>query len=399
MKLKNKLLAIVMVIVILCTTVTPAFAITKTSPFTRAQYVAMVSEETGTPAITTDEFLQKWNAVGDFFRLMTNDKFPSEEKLNVAFDEYLMETNTYILKGCGLDIIAIAESLPNLNSPAEFIGEKVELDTVEFRNAMYNLRDTTKAEGNTDLANLYGFLGAYMSIVEKMYFYTVPTTENPAIYELYLEVTYKDGGKESVGTNLLIDTVTGEVYGRKGNGIFGIGFNFNIKELMVYALINAWHRDMGYAVLYDKIADIVPVWDIITRRYYFNYNGLEWLIQAWKGTYFLVSNGAEIGVYNRVPGEEKGTFYNCATDDQLMDMTMKLSHKNTVLLDLGPEKHWWINGFKLNGMTYTPASLTLEFSIEMPNMEMVNAFIQAVENEENGDTAYTVNGTTVTVVW
>jgi hypothetical protein len=248
------------------------------------------------------------------------------------------------------------------------------------------------------MATTCRLLGGYLGVVEKLYFYTVQT-ENPDIYELYLEVTFKDGATENVGTALLINKNTGEIYGRKGNGILGIGFNFNAKEMMVYALINAWHRSMGYAVFYDKMAELIPVWDIITRRYYFDYNGLEWLIQAWKGSYILISNGAEIGVYNRVPGEELGTFYNCATDDQLMDMTMKLSHKDTVLLDLGPQKHWWINGFKLNGMSYVPESLTLEFSIKMPDMEMVNAFVEAIENEENGDTIYTVDGLKVTVNW
>ncbi len=396
MKLTKKLTALVLALVLFCTIATPVMAADNT-PDTRAEYVEMVAGK-GTPAITTAEFMAKWDAAGDFFRLITGDRFPSSEKMNVAFDEYLIAANTHMVKNSGIDIIATAEILPNLNAPAEFIGEKIQLDTVAFRTKMYELRDESLAKGDKTTADLYNFLGAYMSIVEKMYFYTVPT-ENPEVYELYLEVTYKDGAKESVGTNLLIDTVSGEIYGRKGNGIFAVGFNFNIKEMMLYALVNAWHRDLGYAVLYDRLADIIPVWNIITRRYYFDYNGLEWLIQAWKGNYFLVSNGAEVGIYNRIPGEELGTFYNCATDDQLITMTMKLSYKNTTLLNLGPEKHWWINGFKLNGMTYEPTELKLEFSIEMPDMEMVNAFTNAIENEENGDTSYKVTGTTVSVVW
>ncbi len=397
MKLVTKIVSVIMASVLLFTMATPVLAASE-KPETRDDFISLVSEETGTPAITTAEFLEKWNAVGDFFRLMTGDRFPSAETMNVAFDEYLISLNVHMVKSSGIDIIAIAELLPDLSSPAELIGEKIELDTVAFRNKMYELSAESLANGDKTTADLYHFLGAYMSVVKKMYFYTVPT-EDTDVYEVYLEVTYKDGGKESVGTNLLIDKVSGEVYGRKGNGIFAIGFNFNIKEMMLYALINAWHREMGYAVLYDRIADAVPVWNIITRRYHFEYDGLEWMIQAWKGNYFYVSNGAEVGVYNRVPGEELGTFYNCANDDQLMTMTMKLSHKNTVLLDLGPEKHWWINGFKLNGMSYEPEKLTLEFSIQMPDMEMVKAFIQAIENEEVGDTTYTVNGTTVSVKW
>lgn len=397
MKMTKKIIAVVMAFILLCTMVTPVFA-ADNPPETRAEYAALVAEETGTPAITTAEFLEKWNAAGDFFRLMTGGRFPSNEKLNVSFDDYLVEANLHILNNSGLDVIAIAENLPALSTPAEFVADKVQLDTVAFREKMYELRDESDADGDGTTALIYHLLGAYMSIIDKCYFYTVETG-NANVYELYLEVTYRDGAKESIGTGLLIDKVSGEVYGKKGNGIMGIGFNFNMNEMMVYALINAWMRDMGYAVLYDEIANSSPLWDIPTRRFHFDYKGLEWMIQAWKGNYLIITNGAEVGVYNRVPGEELGTFYNCATDEQLMTMTMKLSHKDTVLLDLGPEKHWWINGFKLNGMSYDPMSLTLEFSIEMPDMEMVNAFTQAVENEENHDTTYTVDGTTVTVVW
>lgn len=398
MKITRKITALVLSLVLLLTMATPALASAEQTVSTRSEYEALVEEETGVPALTTEEFLQKWNAAGDFFRLMTGGRFPSEEKLTVSFDEYLTSLNVHILKNSGLDIIAIAENLPAINSTAELISGRIGVDPAELKNAFYKMSDELHAQGNHDMGTTCRLIGAYLGIVDECYFYSVET-ENEGIYELYLEVTFRDGTKESVGTALLIDSVTGEIYGKKGNGIMGIGFNFNINEMMVYALINAWHRSMGYAVFYDKMAEVMPLWDIVTRRYYFSYDGLEWLIQAWKGTYIYITNGAEVGVYNRVPGEETGTFYNCATDDRLMDMTMKLSHKSTVLLDLGPEKHWWINGFKLNGMTYTPEALTLEFSIKMPDMNMVNAFVEAVENEENGDTTYTVSGTTVTVKW
>ncbi len=398
MKMANRITAVIMTLVLLCTMVTPAFAATSNTPKTRAEYAEMVSDE-GYPAITTAEFLQKWDAVGDFFNKLTNGKVPSGEKINIAFDEYLVSLNVYMVKNSGLDIIALAERLPALSSGAELIANGVQLDTVAFRNAMYELRDQSNAEGDSDMALIYHLLGAYMSIIDKCYFYAVPT-ETPTVYELYLEVTYRDGAKENVGTGLLIDSVSGEIYGKAGNGILGIGFNFNVYELMAYALVNSWHRNLGFAVTYDIMADVFsPLWNIITRRFYFEYDGLEWLIQAWKGTYFQIANGAEVGVYNRVPGEELGTFYNCATDDQLMTMTMKLSHDDTVILNLGPQKHWWINGFKMTGKTYDNDTLRLEFSIEMVDMNMVNAFVEAIENEKHHDTPYTVNGTTVSVVW
>ena len=399
MKTTSKITALILSMVLLFTMATPAFAAPEKEITNRAEYVEMLSEETGTPALTTAEFLQIMNKVSDFLRLMTGGKYPSTDKLNVSFDTFILETNQQILQSSGLDIVGIVSEFPPLNTNIGYATEKLQIDTTAVRKLMYKLRDECYSNGSPALAGMYHFIGVYMSVIDEAYFYAVQTEENEKIYEFCLDVKYRDGSVETFNTGVLIDTVTGDVYGKDGNGLLGIGFNFNKDEMVVYALVNAWHRNFGYAVIYDIAANATPIWDIPTRRYYFEYNGLEWLIQTWKGSYFLIATGSEVGVYNRVPGEELGTFYNCATDDQLMTMTMKLSHKDTVLVDMGPEKHWWINGFKMNGMSYDPDALTLEYTIEMPDMEMVNAFTKAIENEEHKDTTYTVSGTTVSVVW
>lgn len=399
MKITRKITAVILAMVLLFTTVSPVFAAPDLPIRTRAGYAAYLTLKTGKPAISSAEFISKFNAISDFLRLITNGKFPASDRLDVSYDEFLLIANHHIVSNSGLDIAALIGNFPPLNVNIGYITEKLEIDTTAARETLYALRDECYANGEAELGNLYFLVGAYVSIIDKVYFYAVPSKDNENIYNVRLDVTYRDGSTETFSPGLCVDAVTGEIYGKDGNGIFGIGFNFNMSEMMVYALVNAWHRNFGFAVVYDMAADVLPTWDIITRRYYFEYNGLEWLIQTWKGSYFLISTGAEVGVYNRVPGEEKGTFYNCATDEQLMPMTMKLSHEDTTLIDVGPEKHWWINGFKMNNLTYEPESLHLEFSIEMPDTDMANAFAKAVENEEHKDTTYTVDGTTVSVVW
>ena len=97
MKTTSKITALVLSMVLLFTMTTPAFAAPKKEISTRAEYVAMISEETAYPALTTAEFLKITNAAGDFFRLMTNGLFPPADKLNVSFDKFLLETNHHIL--------------------------------------------------------------------------------------------------------------------------------------------------------------------------------------------------------------------------------------------------------------------------------------------------------------
>jgi hypothetical protein len=328
---------------------------------------------------------------------MTNNKFPSEEKLDITFDKTLTEANLYVVENCGVDMEAILKSLPPLNSFAELTVEAFEIDTVAFREAMYVERFKHDEQG-TGLGVLYYFLGAYFSIIDKIEVYT-EQADDPALYQVCFDIIYRDGGHDTLHTGMYINTKTGELSNPDGKGMLSLGFNFNFKDMLIYTVVDAWTREFGFAVVYDVIANAVGVYDYETRRFHFDYDGLEWMIQVWKGTYFYVTNGAEIGIYNRVPGEELGTFYNCVDDENMMEMSMTLSYKGKHLFTMSPQKHWWLTGFHLSGTVYDPASLTMDYSIVFPNAEMLTAFTNAVANEEHHDTTYTVKNTTVTLHW
>ena len=157
MNFYKKIIALIMSLVTLCTMVTPAFA-AKNLPETRAEYADMIEDEIGTPAITTAEVAAKMKACSDFFRLMTNDKFPSEENLDITFDKFLTNANIYVVENCGVDMESILKSLPPLNSFAELAVNAFEIDTVAFREAMFEERDKHDEEG-TGLGAIYYFIG------------------------------------------------------------------------------------------------------------------------------------------------------------------------------------------------------------------------------------------------
>ena len=396
MKITAKIVSIVMAIVLLFTMATPVMAKSESGMKTRAQYVQALADE-GYPAMTTDEFLGKINACGDFFRMFTGGKFPSEEKINISFDKTLTEANLYVVEKCGVNMEAILRNLPPLNNLSSLVADTFEIDTVAFREAMFEECKKQDAEG-TGLGVVYYFLGCYMSIIDKIELFVVPTDDSD-VFELCFNMVFRDGAKETIHTGMYIDTKTGEMGNFDNKGMLGLGFNFNFKDMVIYTVVDAWTRDLGFAVVYDVIANAVGIYDYETRRYQFEYDGLEWMIQVWKGTYFYVTNGAEVGIYNRVPGEEMGTFYNCANNDQMMEMQMMLMYKNKILINTRAQKHWWLTGFHLSGTVYDPASLTMVYSIVFPNKEMRNAFTNAIDNEKNGDASYTVSGNKVTVKW
>ena len=396
MKYTKKIIAVIMALVLFCTMTAPVFAKNEKTPTTKKEYIELLNDE-GYPAITTAEVAEKMKACSDFFRLMTNGKFPTEERIDISFDKFLTDANMYVLTNSGIDMESILASLPPINRVAELVVNTFEIDTAAFREEMFRLRDESDREG-TGLGPLYYFIGSYMSIIDKIEVYAEPT-DDPVVFQVCFNMIYRDGEQNTIHSGMLINTETGELYNHDGKGMLGLGFNFNFKEMVVYTVVNAWTRDYGFAVTYDVLANIVGIYDYVTQRYHFDYDGLEWMIQVWKGTYFYVTNGAEVGIYNRVPGEETGSFYNCANDDQMMEMQMKLSIGNKVLINTKPQKHWWLTGFHLSGTVYNPESLTMVYSITFPNDTMLNAFVESLKKESTYDVTYTTNGTKITVNW
>lgn len=349
------------------------------------------------PTITTKQFLGFIKILNFPFRLLTGSPLYPEEHFDVTVDAFIQSVSDEVLAESGLDVASIFTNAPDINLPANLIVKTFNIDTEEFRNQMYAKRDELWAANDDTKATLYHFFGAYLSIIDTMELFAEPT-DNSDIYEVKARYIYKDGGTEILRPGFYINTATGECTNKNNKGLMGSGFNFSITEMMVYATSDAWMRDFGFCVFYDIFANSMPLlWNYNTRRFKFDYNGLEWMVQVWKGNY-LIANGSEVGLYNRQPGSF-GTFYNTATDDQMIPMSMKLYAGDELIVEQEEQLHWWINGFRINGVHYPVSSLTLAFTLTMPDEEMLNAFCDAVDNNFRKDVKYRVDGLKVTVVW
>ena len=366
---------------------------------TLSDYINYVQDH-GAPSFDTDAFLRIL-APGDIARKILHGQVLDREEeayLDAQLDETLSSYCTYIAENTGFDLERLITHLPNLNGPAEFGAEVLHINTTELREKIFEKRDEADAEGDTFKANVFYLIGAYFSVIEKAEIRAVPSYRNPDEVMVEVTVTYYDGTKEVMYPGLFINTVTGEASGYTDTGMINLGFNCQIPELVVYATVGAWQRNLGFMLLYDILANTSPLFNYNTRRLKFDYNNKEWMIQIWKGNYALLTNGAEVGVYNREPGS-KGTYYNCASDDELMNMTLQLYHGDDQLFSIGPMKHWWMNGFKLTKTIYQPKDLTMKFSIEMPDEEMLNAFAGAIDRDKTGDVTYVISGLTIYVTY
>ena len=324
--------------------------------------------------------------------LMPGKKFP------VRVDDEITGYCNYIKDNADLDIVDILTNLPETKAPAELIVRVFRIDTDKMRASMYEKRDKYWGEGNYALSGIYYFLGVYFSVMESCDVTAVPT-DDPDVHEVILRLTYRDGAQDEVHPGIFINSVTGEAYNKDGSGLVSTGFNCSIYDLLVYAPINAWMRNFGFTVFYDLLCYSSPdwVWTYTTRRFRFDYAGKSWMIQLWKGNY-SITNGGEIGVYTREQGKI-GTFYSCASDDEMLEMSMRILHGNEELFSLGPAMHWWINGFKMGKVRYEPSSLTMEATIVMRDREMLEAFTKAIDRNYRHDVSYAVDGLTVYLSW
>ncbi len=361
------------------------------------EYKEYLTDE-GYPVFTTADFYGLFNTVSNVIRILTGTWIFPQQKFVVEVDEFLTGVSEHIALNSGLDFVAILGNLPETNQLADIVTTTFQIDTAEFRNQMYVHRDKYNDEGNIAMGAVYGLIGMYMSVISKCEIYALPCEDNPEVYETYIRLTYKDGGTEEFYPGLLINTVTGECSNVGNDGIVGSGFNLNLSEMLVYATVNCWMRDFGFCYLYDVLANSMPVFfNYNTRRFKFEYNDLEYMIQIWKGNY-TIANGGEVGVYCR-DKSKFGSYYDCANDEQMLEMSMQILHGDKILVNKPLQLHWWVNGFNLGTRMYLPHTLTMKFSVVMTDEEMLNAFCKAIDEHYMGDVTYTVDGLTVNAIW
>lgn len=158
------------------------------------------------------------------------------------------------------------------------------------------------------------------------------------------------------------------------------GYEYDMEQDIFYSIIDAWQREMGYTRLFDESA--APMSMIIDcEPIYFEYDNRLWMIEFLKGQYGMTS-GCEVGVYytegpNLDTDYFKWTFYECADDDNLLDMRFTLK-KDDKLMMVRDEKHWWLTGFKL-GEFSNPDELTAYIGVKLKDENMRDAFVNGME--------------------
>ncbi len=177
------------------------------------------------------------------------------------------------------------------------------------------------------------------------------------------------------------------------------GFAYDPVQDVYYTQLNPWQRYFGFNVIYDIAAPRTGmIYD--TQRIKFDYGDKSWMLQIWKGQYGITAGG-EVGFYNRPI--ERGFHYDCVTDEEMLTMKMDFYNMDELVFTRGPEKHWWLTGFKIFNVG-VPMLIDLDITIEFEDHEMANAFLYALRDVCKSSSpldpmTYSRSGDTFNIKW
>lgn len=326
--------------------------------------------------------------------MLTGNPLYTEENFNIVVDETIQNCFDTVMEVSNVDFSKLIKYVPETNHISGKIVDTFNLDTVAMREQMYQTAQDYYDNDKMVQGILVKWFANWLSVIEECKVSFEPEPNDDNLKRLKFQLTFRDGGTSSLTTGVFYHEDTKEITGPEGVDAL-LGFNMDVGAASTYTVVNSWQRQFGFCLAYDVFCYITAFANYTTQRIKFDYQGEEWMIQLWKGRY-LIGNGAEVGIYNRPMGS-KGTYYDCAEDEDMLMMTLDLYHGTTLLAHRDRQLHWWLNSFALSDTAYLPQTMTLITTITMKDEEMFNAVTEALDSMRA--LSYTTDGLDVTITY
>lgn len=167
------------------------------------------------------------------------------------------------------------------------------------------------------------------------------------------------------------------------------GYMYDAEQNIYYTHLNPWQRYFGFTDLYDTAA-AYALMEYMTLKIDFEYDGLLWRLQWWKGQYGVLE-GAELGVYTKDPANADSVFYKCAADEHLLEMYFEYYkssadyNKGEPLFTRYEQEHWWLTGFKFG--VCNPERNVLKAVVIAWDSQMADGIEEGLKNvtDKNGN--------------
>ena len=317
------------------------------------------------------------------------------KRFKLTLDEALQSYADSVTEQSGLDFNLALSNIPYTGDTADAIATVLHLDIPRVQSELNDKAAELRKEGKLIKSVAIRFLSVWLGNVEQCDAKMIPVEGRPELLQMAADITYADGRTDFMKSDIYYNVETQQFTNLEGGGAI-LGYSLDLSSCTIYTEKNAWQRSVGFCLAYDLLAYSTPYFmNYTTERIKFNYGGKDWMIQLWKGTYFI-TNGCEVGVYNR---DEAlfGSAYACADDEDCLDIQSTLYHGDDLILSRPTENTWWQTGFAVSARTWTPESFTFVGTITMKDADMLAAFTAALDGIDS--IAYTVDGLNVTLVW
>ena len=326
---------------------------------------------------------------------ITGLKMFKVETFNFTVDDNIQAINDRLYDQSGINFEDAYLNLIQTNQYSEAINRIFRIDTVALQSRMNAEAARLMEEGHPVRSVITRFTSVWMGVIDSVYARLEPVEGRPELLRMMCEIVYKDGRTDALRSDIYYNVETNTFVNLEGDAAL-LGYLLDVEEGYLFTGRNIWQRDFGFSPIYDFISYVTPYFmQYTTRRIKFNYGDQEWMIQLWKGRYFI-TNGGEVGIYTRPVGSV-GSFYKCASDEDALDMKLDITRGDLDILHMPKQHNWWVSGYSFDNTTYPAESFHYVAAITMKDEAMLKAFTAAVDGIS--DVSYTVNGLEVTLVW
>ena len=218
-------------------------------------------------------------------------------------------------------------------------------------------------------------------------------TKDANVYEFVADYAQNNGKLMQAKTGIHYNAKTGETFAGNQSGVFGTKRNINMKYIFFFNETTTWQQNFGFNALYDTFGNLL-LYDLDELRIKFPYDGKDWMFQLWKGSYTVVSNGLEIGIYDK-PQSRKIGHYDCS--DLRLNMKATLYHGDKLMLKHELKETWWLTAFQ-PGIKIDPNEMIMDSSITFKDSKMKKLFVETLRKEK-GISKIVEKGSTVSFRW
>ena len=186
-------------------------------------------------------------------------------------------------------------------------------------------------------------------------------------------------------------------------GAYILNFSYDDKKSAYHSFPVTWQKKYGYNHSFDTVFRIASNMDKEDVR--FTYNNYDYKLWLWKGDYWNLGTGSEIGLYKR--SKDSAAHYDAVDFEVPMQISTYKYSKGNVYgsyfnWDPVNDKQWWITAFDWKHKNPNKKNLLTIGKINLSSKEkMASSVVAGIERGDYNfdDIILSNNDNTIWIIW